>query len=71
MLISALGCDILCAPQPRRLIGLPELSTSKIDSKLASKKKTNPNTKKKVYFPGSILSTARTGTCSTRTTSFK
>ena len=41
MLISALGCDILCAPQPRRLICLPELSTSYMNSIIASERMKN------------------------------
>ena len=40
---------------------LPELSHSNMDSKHCFRDKDKDNTKTKVYFPGSIQSTTRTG----------
>ena len=41
MLISALGCDMLCAARRRRLICLPELSTSYMNSIIGSERMKN------------------------------
>ena len=50
MSISALGCVIISAMRRRRLMRLPELSTSNIDSKLASETKTNTIQRKRFIF---------------------